>query len=364
MPNSLPRLPAALLRALLPLAEREEVLADVATEYDVRRRDFGDALANRWLWRQVMGSMPTLVRRTWWRGWTGFEPRANRNRPGGPSMEGWIIDVRYAMRRLLRRPTYALLATLTLALGVGGTAAIFAIARGLLLDPLPIANEQDVGVFWAPYDWTAQEFTYLRGRIPGFAEVAAYTPRDVTLQEEGSTTRLLPGMATSAEFFSVLGAKAMLGRGFEEGDDVPGAEPVAVVSHGLWREMGGDAGLIGKVLRFDGIPRTVVGVMPAGFWFPAPNIRVWTPEAINPERRSGVYAFVGRVAPGQQLNAMGPSLDRLRSMLDERFDYPAQWDKLKAPGVTPVRAFLVGPLEPALLATLTAMALTLLIACA
>lgn len=279
-------------------------------------------------------------------------------------MEGWIIDVRYAFRRLVRRPTYALLATLTLALGVGGTAAIFAIARGLLLDPLPVADEAKVGIFWNPYDWTEQEFTYLRGRIPGFADVAAYRPQDVTLQSEGAPTQLLPGMATSSEFFSVLGVQAFLGRGFQPGDDVPGAERVAVVSHGLWRELGGDPSLIGKVLRFDGIPRTIVGVMPEGFWFPAPNIRVWTPALINPERRSGMYAFVGRVAPDQRLDAFGPPLERLRAMLDERFDYLAQWDKLKSPKITPVREALIGPLRPALIATLTAMALTLLIACA
>ena len=94
-------------------------------------------------------------------------------RPGGPMIAGWIIDIRYAARRLLSRPTYSILAVLTLALGAGGTAAIYSLVRGLLLEPLPYAREQEVAVFWMPYDWTEQEFLYFRGTFPGFRQVAA-----------------------------------------------------------------------------------------------------------------------------------------------------------------------------------------------
>src|SRR6186713_1124446 len=95
-PPHAPRIPAAILRSLLPLAERTEVLADLADEFRYRAETFGRARARAWYWRQVMSSAPSLLRRSWWRGWSGFEPRANRMQLGGPSMESWIMDVRYA----------------------------------------------------------------------------------------------------------------------------------------------------------------------------------------------------------------------------------------------------------------------------
>jgi putative ABC transport system permease protein len=353
-----------LMLGLVPLAERAEVAAELEAEFAERVGIAGRAEATRWFWHQTIRSLPALARRTWWRGWTGFEPRANRMRPGGPSMESWIMDARYAARRLVRRPLYTTLAILTLALGIGGTAAIFGIARTILLDPLPYRAEEELASFWMPRDWTEQEFLHLRGRVPGFASVAAYYPDDATLEMGDGPARLVHGLATSAELFTVLGVMPALGTGFQTGQDVAGAEPVAVLSHGLWQELGGDRGIIGRTVRFDGIPRTIVGVMPPGFWFPDPTTRVWLAQRLSPENRAGNYALVGRVAPGQRVEAMGASLETLRRMLDERFDYPAQWDKTRDPSLTPLRTFLVGAMKPALVATLTAMGLILLIACA
>ena len=360
----LPRPAAALLRALLPHAERDEVLGDLAEEYGARASEAGRWRAGAWVWRQVLSSVPSLLRRSWWRGWSGFEPQANRTRPGGPMLESWIMDVRYATRRLRSRPTYTLLAVLTLALGVGGTAAIYSIVRGLLVDPLPYRNEQEVAVFWSPFDWTEQEFLYLRPDFAGFSQVAAYRTEDLTLQLGDAPARLVPAIASSFELFGVLGTQPMLGRGFRDGDDRVGAEPVVVISHGLWQELGGEASVVGRRLRLDGAERTVVGVMPRGFWFPDPTIRAWVPTPLREESQSGNYAFIGRVAPGQRIESTGAALSRLVARLDERYDYPAQWDKTKNATLTPVREFLVGSLRPALLATLVAMGLILLIACA
>ena len=359
-----PRLPVALLRALLPRAERAEVLADVAEEYRARARRAGAPAARRWLWGQALGSAPALLGWSWWRGWTGFHPRANAYRPGGPMLRSWIADAQYAARRLRARPGYTLLAVLTLALGVGGTAAVYGITRGLLFDPLPYAHEREVGVFWNKLDWTEEEFLHLRGRFPGFRQVGMYRPGDLTLREGDAPARLLPGVSATAELFDVLGARPMLGRGFRAGDDALGAEPVAVLSYGLWQELGGDASVVGKRLTLDGTPRTVVGVMPPGFWFPDPAARIWTPEPLDPESRSGNYTLVGRVAAGQDVRALSGPIAQLVRMLDERFDYPAQWDKRKDPHITPLRDDLVGPLKPTLLATLGSMALVLLIGCA
>ena len=361
---ALPRLPRLLLRLLLPPAEREEVLADLAAEYAELAAAGDAAAARRWLWWQALRSAPALLGWSWWRGWTGWQPRANAYRPGGPMLSSWITDARYAARRLRARPTYTILAVLTLALGIGGTTAVFGVARPLLFEPLPYAHEREVAAFWMPGYWTEEEFLHLRGRIPGFRAVGAWRPGDVTMRAGDAPARLVPGLTTTAELFDVLGAPPLLGRGFQPGDDAQGAAPVALLSYGLWQELGGDPAIVGSRLTLDGTPRTVVGVMPRGFWFPDPSVRVWLPRQLDPEGRNGSYGLVGRVAPGEDVRRMGPHLERLAAMLDERFDYALDSDKPKHAAVTPLRDELLGRMRPAVLATFAAMGLILLIACA
>jgi predicted permease len=344
-------------------AERDELLTDVAEEYWRRMASEGRPAARRWLWRQALGSAPALFGRRWWREWSGFEPRAHTYNPGEPAVRNWIADAHYAARRLRARPSYALLSVLTLALGVGGTAAVYGTTRGLLFNALPYAHEAELGVFWKKTDWTEEEFLYLRGQVPGFREVALYRHGDVTLRDGDAPARLLPGVSASAELFDVLGAPPMLGRGFRAGDDADGAEPVAVLSYGLWQEFGGDPSIVGTPLMLDGTPHTVVGVMPRGFWFPDPSVRIWTAMALSSSQNWN-STLVGRVSPGQDVRAMTAPLARLTSILDERFDYPAQWDKTRGAQITPIRDDIIGGIRPALLATLGAMALILLIACA
>jgi putative ABC transport system permease protein len=359
-----PRGPAAaLFRSLLPHAEREEVLGDLACEYREHLERHGRVVARLWLWRQLLGSVPALIHRSWWRGWTGFEPHASRMRSGGPMFESWIIDARYSARRLASRPTYTLLAVLTLALGAAGTAAIFSIVKTLLLEPLPIARESEVGVFWMPGSWKDAEFVHLRPRFPGFQSVAAYVSEGATLEQPDRALRLIPGLSASAELFTVLGAPPLLGRAFQPGDDVEGAEAVAVLSYGLWQELGGDPALVGRQLQLGGTSRTVVGVMPRGFWFPTPTTRVWLSRPLDPQRQVGELDLIGRVAEGRRLHGMEGPLAAIAARLGERFRYPPRWDKTRAPGLTPVREYLVGDVRPALVATFTAMALILLIAC-
>ena len=356
-------LPAALFRSLTPYAEREEVLGDLAAEHAERVAAEGRLAAWLWLWRQLLGSLPALARRVWWRGWTGFEPRANRMQPGGMVVESWIVDLRYSARRLLSRPLYLLLTVATLALGAGGMAAIFSVARTLLLEPLPVAREAEVGVFWQTFSWTEQEILYLRPNFPGFQRVAAFTLQDLTLERAGQPLRLVQAAASSAELFETLGTAPQLGRTFKPGDDLKGAEPVAVLSHGMWQELGGEASILGSRLPLGGVPHTVIGVMPRGFWFPNPETRLWTAARLDPENGSGIYTLVGRVAGSERIDHMEGPLGALAASLGRRFQYPAQWDKTRSPSITPLREYLVGNLRPSLLATLAAMGLILLMAC-
>jgi predicted permease len=351
-----------LLPRFVPLAEREEVLADLEAEFLERRGTRGALLGRLWLVRQIIGSVPVLFVRSCWRGWTGFEPESSRWRPGGPMFETWLMDLRYSARRLTRRRTYALMAILTLALGAGGTAAIFSIVRAVLIAPLPIAGEKQVGVFWFTGSWTEEEFLHFRGKFPGFTQVAAYRPQDVTLETPGQPLRLIRGVAGSWELFDALGAAPLFGRTFVAGDDVVGGERAAVLSHGLWEELGSDRTIIGRQLPLGGTPHTVVGVMPRGFWYPTPEVRVWVTTPLSPERRAGLYTLVGRTQ-GMPSDQMGGSVQLIVGALADRFRYPAQWDKTRNGAITPVREHLLGGVRPSLLAALAAMALILVIAC-
>src|SRR4051812_14138582 len=105
-----PRIAIAIIRSLLPEAERNEVAADIEAEYAAHAAKHGVAYANSWIWRQAMRSAPALVQRAWWRGWTGFESEGNRHKPGGIMLEQWIQDTRFAARRLRKRPMFAFLA--------------------------------------------------------------------------------------------------------------------------------------------------------------------------------------------------------------------------------------------------------------
>lgn len=359
----LPRLPAAMLRCMLSSAERDEVLADLESEYRARARARGRIAARVWVWRQALTSLPALARRAWWRGWSGFEARADRLHAGGSMLESWAMDVRYALRRLRTRPTYAGLAVLTLSLGVAGMAAVYGVARPLLLEPLPVRAEEEVVVFWAESAWSETEFVYLRPAMTGFEAVAAYWSQDVTLQMRDGPARLVRGMLASAELFDVLGVRPVIGAGFRAGDDRPGAEPVVVLSHSLWRDLGSDPSIVGKRIDVSGVTRTIVGVMPEGFWFPDPMTRLWLSEAMDPDADAGAYGLIGRMPGGRTIASMTAELDRITALLRERFDYVAGADKTQNPRLTPLREHLIGSVRPALLALLGAMAAVLSIAC-
>ena len=360
-----PILPTALLRALVPRAERDEILADLTAEYAARTAAAGRVAAGKWFWRQALASALPLLGWSGRREVSGYIPPANAYRPGGPMLPVFLSDAQFALRWLRSRPAYAILSVLTLALGVGGTAAIFGIARPVLLNALPYANADRAVMFWMDGAWTEEEFTYLRDKFDGFAHVAGWRQGDVTLKQGDAPLRLIPGIAATGELFDVLGAPAFAGRTLRVGDDMIGAAPVAVVSHGLAEELGGSnvASMVGKRLTLNGIERTVVGVMPKGFWYPTPAARIWTPQEIHPERRTGYLTLVGLATPGADLQNMGPHLARIVQTMAARFHYAGRWDKTRSPSVTPLRETLLGSMRPALLATLAAMTLILLIAC-
>jgi putative ABC transport system permease protein len=285
---------------------------------------------------------------------------------------GWVRDLaadfHHAFRQFRRRPGFTLLGTLTLALGIGATVALFSVVQGLLLRPLPVRDEAQLQVFWDPFDWRGVEFDFVKERVPELASLAAYSLDVTTLEGKESSSALLTTVS-SAELFDVLGAAPLMGRTFAPGEDRPGAEPVAILSWTLWQQdLGGDPAVIGRRVRLDGKPATVIGVMPRGFFFPTPDVRLWRPLRLDPAsgdyQGNGYLVLVGRVRPEVSAAALDGGIERLAHALGERFTYPAAWDKTKDAGLTSLRDFTVGDVEPALLLLLSAVTLLLLMASA
>jgi putative ABC transport system permease protein len=278
-----------------------------------------------------------------------------------------LQDLRFGGRVLLRAPVFTVVAVLTLALGIGGTVALFSVVQGLLLRPLPVEEEDQVVTFWFDYSWRGSEFDFARTRLPAFESVAAYSNIGLTLHTDQESLRI-PTTVASAELFDVLGARPLLGQTFRAGDDRPGAERVIILSYAVWQQQyGGDPDIIGKRVLAGGEPTTVLGVMPREFYFPTPNMKAWMPLDLDPAssqyRNNGWLVLVGRVGKDVTEAQLQANLRSLGTELGENWDYPEQWDKSRNPFVTPLRTYLVGDLRPILAVLLGAVGMILVMAC-
>src|SRR2546423_13091464 len=180
-------------------------------------------------------------------------------------MQGLWQDLKHATRMLRKKPGFTLIAVVTLALGIGANAAIFSVVNAVLLRPLPYPNAErlvavsensleapDISVAYPDYlDWQAQQSV--------FEEMSARMPTGGIITGANEPERVI-GRLVTASFFSTLGVQPMLGRAFSESEDNPGAQPVMVISYGLWqRQFGGAADVIGKSITYNGGPWAVVG---------------------------------------------------------------------------------------------------------
>jgi predicted permease len=276
-------------------------------------------------------------------------------------------DVRYAVRQLRKNPAFGLLAVLTLALGIGGTVALFSVVNGLLIRPLPVRDEARVMTFWSPFNWRGEEFDFAKERLRTFESLAAWSNDGFTLRTgQGSTLHL--ATVASAELFDVLGTPPLLGRTFRPGEDRPGADPVIVLSHPLWQQhFGADPAVIGRRVDVNGRLTTVIGVMPPDFYFPDPEMDAWMPLDLDPAtsnyQNNGWLVLTGRLRPEVAETQVQADLEAFATALGERWTYPAAWDKTRNPATTPLRAYIMGDVRPMVLLLLGAVGMVLLMAC-
>ena len=285
-----------------------------------------------------------------------------------------LRDLRYAARQLRRSPGFATTVVLTLALGIGVTTAIFSCIYGLMLKSLPFRDESSIvaiaetnsgvkGGIEATYpdylDWRAQQ--------KSFEQVAAYSvinPTTVSLLADGRPEQLRRVLA-SGNFFSLLGVSPLVGRLFDQQDDSPGKDHVAVLSASAWASyFGRDPNAVGRSVSLNGSTYTVIGVLPQNAAFPADG-EVWLPLSLldQPTKQSRVWHSVrvlGRLRPGVTLSAARADMQTIAQRIAAT--YPAT-NRNESVELTPLHTELVGSLRPAMLSLMGAVVLVLLVAC-
>src|SRR5262245_350752 len=190
-------------------------------------------------------------------------------------------DARYAIRQLIKAPGFTVVAVLTLALGVGTTTAIFSVVNGVLLRPLPypepasLMRVHEIVPQYGRFSVAPASFLDWRQQNGVFERIAAYNTTSGTFTDANGPERV-QGASVSWDMFELLRVAPARGSGFTAEQDKPGANNVIVLSHGMWqRRFGADPNIVGKTVSRSGTPATILGVMPAGFYFPNRTAEFW-----------------------------------------------------------------------------------------
>ncbi|MEO7600025.1 MAG: ABC transporter permease [Opitutus sp.] len=198
-----------------------------------------------------------------------------------------MTDLRISLRALAKSRGFALVAILTLAVGIGSTTAIFSVLRAMVISPFSYPAQEQLAQVWSGDGWplSPADFLDLHEQATSFAAFGAYQPASFNIGRENAQS--VSAMVGTHEVLKTFGVKPALGRFFEAEDDLAGATPVVILSHGLWQQLfAGDPSAIGQSVRLNGTDTTVVGVMPAGFEFVSPwsrtqDCKLWTPLALD-----------------------------------------------------------------------------------
>lgn len=241
-------------------------------------------------------------------------------------------DFRIALRQLAKTPGFTFVAVLTLALCIGANSAIFSVINAILLKPYPWPGSErlvyanntyplmglmDAGV-------SVPDYLDRRRDVTGFADSAMYTGASLNMSG-AAQPEMISGLRATPSLFTTLGSPAALGRAFTEDDAKPDSPATIVLSHGLWTShFGADPGVVGRVIRMNDRPVTVIGVMAEGFYFPSPKTQAWMPFAFTPaerqdtERGHEFSTMIARLKPGATVAGVQRELDQIQARLAER----------------------------------------------
>ena len=241
-----------------------------------------------------------------------------------------LQDLRYGFRMMAKAPGITAIAILTMALGIGINTAVFSMIHVLLLQPLPYPEPERIVQLWEnnlPKGWdqasvAPANFADWKAQSESFAELAIYDRDTFALTGKGEPERV-EGMMGTANLLGVLGVRPALGRGFLPGEDKPGAEKVAIISHGLYeRRFAASPEVVGRKIELNGAAYTVVGIMPRGFTFLYTPAEIWTTLDIDPaalERDHHGYLALGRLKAGISRDQAQTELDLIARRLQKQY---------------------------------------------
>lgn len=285
-------------------------------------------------------------------------------------MHGILLDLRYVLRGLTRTPGLFLIATITIALGVGANTAMFSIVNAVLLKPLPYPEGQELVSMWPEKRWSLNMMNDVRERVQSYDGITAHNTGVLTLFGE-SEPQPLEASSVTSNHFDVLGVQPMMGRGFEDADAIGGNGPVAILSYGLWqRAFGADPGVIGRNVELAGMGaerRTIIGVMPPGYTGLVPDAQVWLPVITGTDvpgyNPAYGYSVTGRLSQGI---AAPRASSELRGLVEEMTPlHPTQFRQIRySPvDVVPLLDQIVSNVRSQLFVLLGVVGFILLIAC-
>ena len=283
-----------------------------------------------------------------------------------------LQDLRYTLRTLASNPAFTAVAVATLAIGIGANTAIFTAVQHLLFNPYPfLDNSSRLVAVWSVgprgndhNEVSAADLKDWRANLKSFDHLATHVWWTGNVSG-GERPERIQGFQVSADYFETLGLRPALGRTFVAGEDQPGHDRLVVLSWGLWqRRFGGDSGVIGTVVQINSIPRTIIGVMPAGVRYPAPA-EIWAPYAPPPEtwasRRSHFLYVTGHLAPEATINTARAELATLTATL--AIEHPES-NRGWSANVRPLVRDTARQIEPMLAVLMAAVGFVLLIVCA
>jgi predicted permease len=281
--------------------------------------------------------------------------------------ERFIQDFRYAFRMYGRTPVFTAISVLSLALGIGGNAAMFSLVNTLLVRPLPYSQPERLVRLTGVYPRSAVPF--FQGRSHSMDVAAVSTGSELNLTGQGAATRVT-GSSATGNFLAVLGTAVARGRSFETGEELPGRDGVVIVSHSFWTDrLGGDPTVVGRVIRLNGVDREIVGIMPAGFSYPSAKVELWIPMRLDPSNFLEYWGtefmpLIGRLRPGAGIGEAQAEVHGLLAQFRGTFPYPMSRDWNADSTAIPLQTDIVGDVRGKLIILLTSVGLVLLIACA
>ena len=287
-------------------------------------------------------------------------------------MDNLVKDIRYSIRLMIKSPGFTGVALIALALGIGANTAIFTAVNAVLFSPLPYPAPDRLVTVYATNPGQGQsrvplsvaDFLDWRARNQSLEPLAAYSNAPLNYTG-GETPEQIQGLAVTADFFSVFGVQAEMGRTFLPDEDKPDSNQVAVVSYGFWqRYLDSDPTRVGQPLNFNGRSYTVVGVMPPGFSFGMrEKVGAWTAIKLNPPTRRGPFFMwgLGRLKPGvSESQARSEMLAISNSIREQIGSSNTDWNLTSIN----MKEEIVGDVRSAMLVLLAAVVFVLLIACA